>query len=63
MLQLGNDLMATAKFNFVIATAAIFSPAWLDLLKESSQIAAALMPFFGLALVILQIVKLGRDGK
>jgi hypothetical protein len=33
------------------------------LLKESSQIAAALMPFFGLALVILQIVKLGRNGK
>lgn len=55
--------MTSAKFNFAIATAAIFSPAWLDTLKEISQIAAALMPFFGLALVILQIVKLGRSGK
>jgi hypothetical protein len=55
--------MTSAKLNFTIATAAIFSPAWLDILNESSQIAAALMPFFGLALVILQTVKLGRNGK
>lgn len=55
--------MTSAKLNFAIATAAIVSPAWLDILKESSQIAAALMPFFGLALVILQIIKLGRNGK
>ena len=55
--------MTSAKFNFAIALAAIFSQAWLDILKETSQVAAALMPFFGLALVILQIIKLGRDRK
>lgn len=55
--------MTSAKLNFAIALAAIFSQAWLDILKDSSQIAAALMPFFGLALIILQIIKLGRSGK
>ena len=55
--------MTTAKINCVIAFAAIISPAWLDILKEVSQIAAALMPFFGIALVIMQMIKLGRRDK
>jgi hypothetical protein len=56
-------LMTTAKLNFTIGVAAICSPAWMDALKETSQIAAALVPFFGLALVIMQMIKLGRGDK
>lgn len=56
-------LMTTAKFNFAIGVAAILSPAWMDALKETSQIAAALVPFFGLALVIMQMIKLWRDDR
>lgn len=56
-------LMTTAKLNYTIGVAAILSPAWTDALKETSQIAAALVPFFGLALVIMQMIKLGRGGK
>lgn len=55
--------MTTAKLNYAIALAAIVSPAWLDILKEFSQIAAALMPFFGIALVVMQMIKLGRGDK
>lgn len=55
--------MTSAKLNFIIAFAAIVSPAWLETLREVSQIAAALMPFFGLALIIMQMIKLGRDDR
>lgn len=55
--------MTAAKLNYTIGIAAILSPAWMDGLKEISQIAAALVPFFGLALVIVQMIKLGRGGK
>ena len=47
--------------NFSIAGAAIISPFWLDILKDVSQVAAALLPFFGIALAILQIIKLRSD--
>lgn len=53
--------MTSTKLNFAIALAAIFSQAWLDLLNEFSQIAAALMPFCGLALIIMQIIRLSRS--
>ncbi len=55
--------MTTAKLNYAIAFAAILSPAWLDVLKDFSQIAAALMPIFGIALVIMQMVRRGRGEK
>lgn len=55
--------MTSAKFNFGIAIAAVFSQTWLDPLRELSQIAAALMPFFGLVLIILQIIRLIGNGK
>lgn len=55
--------MTTAKLNYTIGAAAILSPAWMDALKETSQIAAALVPFFGLALVIMQMIKLGGGGR
>ena len=55
--------MTTAKLNFMIAFAAIFSPAWIELLKEFSEVAAALVPVFGLALIIMQMIKLGRRDK
>jgi tellurite resistance protein TehA-like permease len=51
----------TSLRNFTIAVAAIISPFWLDILKDVSQVAAALLPFFGIALAILQIVKLRKD--
>lgn len=54
-------LMTSMKINFSIAGAAIISPFWLDVLKDISQVAAALLPFFGIALAILQIVKLRND--
>lgn len=52
--------MTTFK-NFTIAVAAIISPFWLDILKDVSQVAAALLPFFGIALAVLQIIKLRND--
>ena len=52
--------MTTFK-NFTIAVAAIISPFWLDILKDVSQVAAALLPFFGIALAVLQIIKLRKD--
>ena len=52
--------MTTLK-NFTIAAAAIISPLWLDFLKEVSQVAAALLPFFGILLAVLQIIKLKND--
>lgn len=55
--------MTTAKLNYTIAFAAILSPAWLDVLKDFSQIAAALMPIFGIALIIMQMIKIGRGDK
>lgn len=55
--------MTPAKLNYAIGLAAILSPAWMDLLKDASQVAAALVPFGGLALVIMQMIKLGRGGK
>jgi hypothetical protein len=51
----------TSLRNFTLAVAAIVSPFWLDILKDVSQVAAALLPFFGIALAILQIVKLRND--
>ena len=54
--------MTTAK-NLAIAGAAILSPFWLAVLKDASEIAAALLPFFGIALAVLQIVRLVRDRK
>lgn len=54
--------MTSAKINYAIGVAAILSPAWMDGLKEVSQITAALVPFFGLALVIMQMIKLGKGG-
>lgn len=55
--------MTSTKLNFAIALAAIFTQTWLNLLNELSQIAAALMPFCGLALIIMQIIKLSRSRK
>ena len=55
--------MTSTKLNVIIALAAIFSRPWLDLLNEFSQVAAALMPFFGLVLIILQIIKLHQGNK
>lgn len=55
--------MTTAKLNYAIGLAAILSPAWMDALKEISQVAGALTPFFGLALIITQMVKLGKGDK
>lgn len=55
--------MTSAKLNYAIGVAAILSPAWIDTLKEVSQIAGALTPFFGLALIVMQIVKLGKGDK
>lgn len=55
--------MSTIKLNFGVAAAAIISPFWLDILQGISQIAAALLPFFGIALAILQIIKLRDDKK
>jgi hypothetical protein len=49
--------------NFTLAGAAVVSPLWLDALKDVSTIAAALLPFFGIALAIIQIVKLSKDKK
>jgi hypothetical protein len=56
----GDSYMTILK-NFTIAAAAIVSPFWLDILKDVSQVAAALLPFFGIALAILQIIKLTND--
>jgi len=58
--HVGDSSMTTVK-NFTIAAAAIISPFWLDILKDMSQVAAALLPFFGIALAILQIIKLKND--
>lgn len=55
--------MTSAKLNFMLAFAAILSPAWLEILKEFSQIAASLMPVFGLALIIMQMIRLGQRDK
>lgn len=54
--------MTAAKFNYAIGIAAILSPAWMDPLKEASQVAAALVPFFGLALCVMQMIRLGKGG-
>lgn len=58
-MQTGGTTVTTIK-NFAIAGAAVISPFWLGLLKDASEIAAALMPFFGIALIIMQMRKLKK---
>lgn len=53
--------MIATKVNLCLATAAIASPAWLNFLGEISPALALLLQLLGIALALLQIVKLIRD--
>ncbi|MGE3874300.1 MAG: hypothetical protein AB7F74_15220 [Parvibaculaceae bacterium] len=53
--------MIATKINFCLATAAIASPAWLELLGQVSPALALFLQLLGIALALLQIVKLIRD--
>jgi len=55
--------MITSKINFGLAFAAVISPAWLTLLGEISPALALILQILGIALALLQIVKLLRDWK
>jgi hypothetical protein len=55
--------MITSKFNFGLAFAAVISPAWLAFLGEISPALALILQCLGIALALLQIVKLLRDWK
>jgi hypothetical protein len=55
--------MITWKFNFGLAFAAAISPAWLTLLGEISPALALILQCLGIALALLQIVKLLKDWK
>lgn len=50
--------MTTMKINFSIAAALVASPWWLKTLAEVSTVAAILLPIFGLALAVMQIIRL-----
>lgn len=50
-----------AKFNFSIAAAAVSSWWWLEPLQSVSQVAAALVPFFGIALIVMQMIRLRKN--
>lgn len=52
------DLLPQGRFEWVsdiTATAAVFSPWWLPLLKETSEISAMLLPFLGVLWLLVQI--------
>jgi hypothetical protein len=53
--------MITAKINFGIAFAAVITPAWLNFLGEISPALALILQLLGIALALLQIVKLLKD--
>ncbi len=50
-LDVAVDTVASAT-----AAGAIAAPFWWPALKEASEVAAALLPFLGLVLIVLQII-------
>ncbi len=60
MLPQSKIQVAVDAASTITAAGAVSAPLWFPALKSASEVAAALLPFFGIILIVLQIIFYAR---